>query len=157
MFEHYIQVPYEALRQRRRGDLKWAIYDRMRWRSKNGAREAYAGRQSLSRDVGCSETAVRETLATLAKMGLLVQTFFSRGGRGIANGYRVILVGAKAAVSMVVAQTQKLVSSLTTKRPSRENIIEKVAIEGEPETPLNPGSPKFWVRSIKNSLKSSKS
>lgn len=156
MFPYYIPFPSSLVCDPGFSAMVMRVYDLMRKRSINTTRPAYGGRISIARELGSSETTAKRCLDWLEEKKLLVKTFASRGGRGIANVYRVVLAGQRSGVSAVIAQTQKLASALATSNPHREKIIEKVAIETKQDHPVIPGSPMEKVRSLLNSLKSSK-
>lgn len=155
MFSNFLAVPREALQAQGMSRHRLRVYNLMIVRSKYAKRNAYGGRISIARQLKITEQTAWAALSWLEAQGMIIKTWQSRGGRCLANIYRVVLAGHRAASTNVLAQTQKLSIALGSIRPSRKEKEVKVATENKSPPYPTPGSPLDHLRKIKNSLKSS--
>ena len=149
--ESFTMVPCPA-----DGMLRWTkyrleIYDLMIRRSQHCARPAYGGVISIAKLIGCSTRTARRSLRFLEEARLLIRTYTSRGGPGIAHIYRVIVAGFRSAKSLVVGLSAKLGQACPTKQTlQKEKSKKEIANEEKPNT-HSPPLPNFG-NSDKNPL-----
>ena len=153
-FGRFVPVALELLDSTCCTGKRLAVYSLLLMRSQNGGRVAYGGRISISKQLGISERTAWLALAWLESQGALVKVYQSRGGRKLANIYRVIIAGYRAGGQLAVALTSKLSNVLRSNNPSRHKTIVHASREIGPPPDIVPGSPHEKVRSILNYLKS---
>lgn len=100
------------------------IYELMVKRSQYANRLAFGGAVSIAKELGCSIRTVQRAIKWMVEVGVLVLQWASRGGRGIANVYNVILAGYRETKTRMAALNAKLRHVGRTRKIERKKDIE---------------------------------